>query len=54
MKLNPGSEEALDHGCTCPILDNNHGYCPPFGEDGWWINENCPLHSAVAKETAHG
>lgn len=22
---NPGSDEAIDRGCTCPILDNAHG-----------------------------
>lgn len=22
---NPGSNQALDQGCTCPVLDNGHG-----------------------------
>lgn len=43
---NPGSHEAVNAGCTCPILDNAHGkgrYCD--GEKhGWWITEGCPLH----------
>lgn len=37
---NPGSDEALDQGCRCPVLDNSHGRGPgPF-----WINGDCPLH----------
>ena len=23
--FNPGSEEAIDAGCSCPVLDNSHG-----------------------------
>lgn len=42
---NPGSDEALDLGCKCPIIDNNHGRFPVMGEDGYWINEACPIHS---------
>ena len=38
---NPGSDEALDMGCECPILDNFHG----AGVSGmFWVNEDCPLH----------
>lgn len=41
---NPGSKEALGQGCTCPVIDNNHGRFAPWPEDGWWIVEGCPLH----------
>ena len=40
---NPGSDAAIDAGCTCPVLDNSHG-------QGWlcsgthWIVSRCPLH----------
>lgn len=38
---NPGSDEALDKGCTCPVLDNGHGR----GRDGHFIMmADCPLH----------
>ena len=45
-KPNPGSNEALDAGCTCPVLDNGHGRgLLGDGEKfGWVINEGCPLH----------
>jgi hypothetical protein len=42
---NPGSSQALALGCTCPVLDNNHGEYPPFPPDSWWINGSCPMHS---------
>ncbi len=38
---NPGSDAALDAGCTCPVLDNGHGR----RSDGlFWITLGCPLH----------
>ncbi len=41
LKPNPGSKEAQDQGCTCPVLDNNHGK----GVGGlFWMNSDCPLH----------
>ena len=43
---NPGSNEAKDRGCSCPVLDNFHGM-GAFGDDEsplFWINEDCPLH----------
>lgn len=52
--LNPGSEEAIKLGCTCPILDNCHGkgrYCN--GEDfGWWISGDCEIHGKVNNDVA--
>lgn len=44
---NPGSDEAVEQGCTCPVLDNNHGEGIPYGkskEQCFWVNEECPLH----------
>lgn len=40
----PGSDAALDRGCTCAVMDNNHGRFPPYPPNGWWITEGCPLH----------
>ncbi len=42
---NPGSDAAIDAGCTCPVMDNAYGngflwdVAPVF-----WIAEGCPLH----------
>jgi hypothetical protein len=48
----PGSPEATEHGCTCPVFDNCKGRgCGLTDKDGkplYYINEKCPLH--VAKE----
>ena len=44
IKLTPGSAQALDQGCTCPVLDNGHGagWC---GNTGLYvISMDCPLH----------
>lgn len=41
---NPGSEEAVQAGCTCPVLDNNYGESPPWPPNGWWYNGECPVH----------
>ncbi len=42
----PGSPEARENGCTCPVLDNAHG--KGRGADGerygWYMSEGCPLH----------
>lgn len=43
MIPNPGSNEAIELGCVCGPIDNNHGW-------GYWaegvfaINGDCPLH----------
>ena len=40
-KPSPGSNEAIALGCTCPVMDNNHG----LGENGaFWISCDCPIH----------
>lgn len=41
---NPGSDEALDKGCTCPVLDNNHGK-GWMGTDQYVVSFDCPLHN---------
>ena len=46
IKPNPGSDEALKLGCTCPVMDNEYGQgC--YTVDGvpmFWISGNCSLH----------
>ena len=47
----PGSPEAVEHGCTCPVFDNCKGRgCGLTDKDGkplYYINEKCQLHGAV-------
>ena len=42
----PGSDEAIEQGCKCPIEENNWGVRPE-GEP-FWISSDCKLHT---KET---
>lgn len=45
---NPGSPEAIELGCTCPITDNCNGkgaYDLPEG--AFYIRINCPLHGGM-------
>ena len=49
--LNPGSDEAIDAGCTCPVLDNHHGKGIPInGRITFYINEGCPIHDKSSEE----
>ena len=54
MKRNippPGSDEAIKQGCTCPVLDNNHGKGILWeGKICWWRNGECPLHGHKSEE----
>ncbi len=58
----PGSNEAIDNGCTCPILSNNNGAGSRLtnndGEPMYWKSSDCPLHgyglsSGLLAELAH-
>lgn len=41
---NPGSDEALQAGCRCPVMDNGHG-AGYMGQAGIFVmNLDCPLH----------
>ena len=54
MPPNPGSDEAIEQGCFCPILDNYHGRGVAIdGEWQFWINEDCPLHGRKHEETTY-
>lgn len=43
-EYNPGSDEALDKGCTCPVLDNSHGRGYMGIEGRFVVSFDCPLH----------
>ena len=42
---NPGSDEAIDQGCTCPVLDNSHGKGYMGIPNVFVFSGGCPLHS---------
>jgi hypothetical protein len=44
LKATPGSDLALDHGCTCPVLDNCHGRGYMGQDDVFVMSHTCPLH----------
>lgn len=44
----PGSPEAIDMGCACPV-DKNHGGDGKHGDGdtfGWIIDNDCPVHGS--------
>lgn len=44
----PGSDGALDRGCTCPVLDNGRGR-GYMGQPGIFVfNATCPIHGVDA------
>lgn len=50
--LNPGSKEAREQGCLCPVVGNEFGkgYLGCGDRFGFVINENCPLHAPTTEE----
>lgn len=46
-ELAPGSEEARDEGCTCPVMDN-----PYMGIEGRYVvSFDCPVHGEDIDES---
>ena len=56
----PGSDDAIERGCTCPVVDNGHGRGamlpapetarhPRQAEPLYWVSETCPLHGLRAQ-----
>lgn len=59
MESSPGSKEAWDRGCTCPVMGNawGQGVAHPANTGVFfWINAACPLHgeSSPKQEAEHG
>ena len=50
---NPGSDAAIAHGCTCPVMDNGRGrgaYGAVYGTAGlFWYSGDCPVHGDKEK-----
>lgn len=53
--MNPGSDEAIAAGCTCPVMDNGHGrgylggVTDEQGQTVFVIVVDCPIHGAAAR-----
>ena len=48
---NPGSDAAIEMGCKCPVIDNNHGIGGCFWGPGVWVYSGlCPIHKVVDDE----
>ena len=43
--MNPGSDDAIRYGCTCPVFDNSHGHGYLLQPGIFWITDGCPLHA---------
>lgn len=41
---NPGSNEAIEMGCTCPVIDNGRGRGSMYGENIFIYTAGCPVH----------
>jgi len=50
VKPDPGTKEARELGCTCPVIDNHYGngYHGVAGEFSY--NMDCPLHTIPMDE----
>jgi len=48
-KPNPGSDEAIEKGCTCPVIDNEHGK-GYLAKGVFIIRMDCPLHNTTVKK----
>ena len=47
MTPNPGSQEAIEQGCKCPVMDNRRGkgvYIDKNGEPVFWYSGICKIH----------
>jgi hypothetical protein len=45
--LRPGSDEAYNEGCRCPVYDNRRGeglFVDTDGKTVFWISGSCPIH----------
>lgn len=48
---NPGSSEALEAGCTCPVFDNHFGAGAYGQERLFFVNHCCPVHGIKRNQT---
>lgn len=54
---NPGTKEAIEAGCLCPVIDNGYGkgsgYLDKNGGPTFWKNWDCPLHGIKDRQKEH-
>lgn len=55
--LRPGSSDAQEAGCLCPVMDNarGRGYMggakdPATGKTVYVMTDECPLHGGLARK----
>lgn len=49
---NPGSQDAVDKGCTCAVIDNHHGRGVPTPNGrSFWISGDCSIHAKPRSKT---
>jgi hypothetical protein len=48
----PGTKEAIDAGCTCPVIDNGHGRGYYGQPDVFVYTVGCPVHFLLPKDDA--
>lgn len=53
-KPKPGTQDAREQGCRCPVMDNHSGKGRGGhgAKYGWFMREDCPLHGAELEEMA--
>ena len=47
---NPGTQEAIDAGCICPVMDNHYGRGYMGMEDVFIYTAGCPVHTPKEKK----
>lgn len=47
---NPGSDEAINKGCICPVMDNFHGQGYRGMKEIFVMNLDCPLHGQTTEK----
>lgn len=56
MKLpttpNPGSDEAIRLGCTCPVMDNGHGKGYMGQKNIFVMSGGCSIHGSKNEKRA--
>jgi hypothetical protein len=52
----PGSKEAVEAGCNCPVIDNHHGEGIPMVnpdtkevQRAYWMTADCVIHGIKDK-----
>ena len=55
MTPNPGSKEARDLGCKCPVIDNGYGIgilggIMMNGKPQFYFDSECPIHGLNSRE----